>query len=445
MAISTELDAFAGDGEATLAPDEESAAFARGVAATHPYAVLYQGEHETLWDGTGVAVRLHARALAATGVPVLLRSFSNMVIGPSGVPEPVHAAGLPEPVKREVGELRSTSAAVTVPMIKHAVLRSEAHLRRIVVPPGAIHHDPEVLLKLRQSLYQSTILYTVWERDRIDPGIAVQLGRVAQCWVPCAQNRELLVQAGVECDRVRVVPHPFDPASALCRLTARRPALERRFYAIGRWEARKGQHELLGAFLTAFRPGEASLTVKFTGGQWDGYPSPEQSVEHWLKRVHPAWTRETFDRHVQLIGERLPADQILKLHFTNNIYVSAGHGEAWCLPAFDAKVAGNRLVHVGFGGTADFAGQGDLGVPWTLGPVHSSYKWEPGAQWAEYDPQDLTAALRAAVPPAQHERPPQFEERFSMRAVGEQMLRNVLQVAESCTPAAADYLREQAK
>jgi glycosyltransferase involved in cell wall biosynthesis len=287
----------------------------------------------------------------------------------------------------------------------------------------------------------------VWERDRIDPGIAVQLGRVAQCWVPCEQNRELLVQAGVEWDRVRVVPHPFDPASPLCRLTARRPVPTRRYYTIGRWEARKGQHELLGAFLREFRPGEASLVVKYTGGQWDGYPSPEQSVEHWLNgnRVHPAWTAETFARHVQLIGDRLPADQILKLHFTNNIYVSAGHGEAWCLPAFDAKVAGNRLVHVSFGGTADFAGPGDVAVLWHLGPVHSSYKWEPGAMWAEYEPVELAAALRAADPPVHHERPPQFEERFSMRAVGEQMLRNVLQVADERSPPAATYLRERGK
>lgn len=447
MTSPIDLEGFKGEGAAPLIPGEGASAFARGTPAKHPYAVLYQGEHETVWDGTGVAVRLHARALAATGVPVVLRSFSNVVIGASGVPEPVHAVGLPEPVKREVGALRDTSAAVTVPLIKHGVIRSEAHVRRMVVPPGAIHHDPEVLLALRQSLYQSTILYTVWERDRIDPGVAVQLGRVAQCWVPCEQNRELLVAAGVARENVRVVPHPYDPAAPLCRLIERRSVPTRRFYSIGRWEARKGQHELLGAFLRAFLPGEATLVIKYTGGQWDCYPSPEQSVEHWLtgNRAPPAWTRETFTRNVQLIGERLAADQILKLHFTNNIYVSAGHGEAWCLPAFDAKVAGNRLVHVGFGGTADFASAGDIAVPWQLGPVHASYPWEPGARWAHYDSEDLAMALRAVEPPPHYERPPQFEERFSMRAVGEQMLHNVLEAAESCVPEAARYLREQTK
>ena len=51
--------------------------FKEGKDADHPFGVAYQGEYETLHDGTAVAVRKHAVALARTGLPVLLRSFSN--------------------------------------------------------------------------------------------------------------------------------------------------------------------------------------------------------------------------------------------------------------------------------------------------------------------------------------------------------------------------------
>ena len=130
---------------------------------------------------------------------------------------------------------------------------------------------------------------------------------------------------------------------------------------------------------------------------------------------------------------------VLKLHFEHNIYVAAGHGEAWCLPAFDAVCAGNGLVHVPWGGTDDFAPPGAPRVPYRLGPVHPSYGWEPDARWAEYEVGDLAQALRQARAPAAHARSEEFENRFSLEAVGARMRELVLQVARR-TPQAHEYL-----
>jgi len=116
----------------------------------------------------------------------------------------------------------------------------------------------------------------------VDPEVVKILNRVAQVWVPCGSNQHMLLRSGVHPDRVRIVPHPYDPTSQLCKLTRRRPYSNRRFYSIGRWEPRKGYHELLGGFLRAFKPtDEATLTIKFSGGQWEGYPSPAESVRYW--------------------------------------------------------------------------------------------------------------------------------------------------------------------
>ena len=85
--------------------------------AEHAHGVLYQGEFETVSDGTAQAVRLHARALADTGIPVLLRSFSSTVVNADGVAEPVHLVGLPPEVDTEVGPLTKTSIAETRTLI----------------------------------------------------------------------------------------------------------------------------------------------------------------------------------------------------------------------------------------------------------------------------------------------------------------------------------------
>jgi glycosyltransferase involved in cell wall biosynthesis len=430
-----------------LESEERMVAFADGKAAEHPFGVLYQGEWETPADGTSAAVRLHARALAATGVPVLLKSFSGRVVTADGVVEHVAAVGVPGVVKREVGTLNETSIGTLGPLIKHVVISDAEHARRFIMPRYVEHEDPEILMALRSAVYRSTIVYSVWERDRIDPGITRQLSSVAECWVPCEQNAELLRSAGVPEERVHVVPHPYDENDPICRLVQRSPAKHRepRFYAIGRWEPRKGYAALIEAFLRAFRPSDGCrLTIKYHGGDWQGYPKPEQALVEAARRT--GWTEQEARSAVELISRRLPRDRIVELHYRNNIYVASSHGEAWCLPAFEAKLAGNLLVHVPYGGTADFSAVADVDVPYALGPVHPSYAWEPDAQWATYDTDALAEALKtAALATVLFVPPPQFQERFGMRAVGRLMRERALSVLDQVSHEAADYLRAQSE
>lgn len=410
--------------------------FPESTRAKHPYGVLYQGEFETPSDGTARAVRSHARALAATGLPLLLRSFSSVVVTPHGAIEPVFTAGLPEPVRAEVGHLTDVDIAEFQPVIKHVVIRSAEHLRQLLMPRGAIPleaNNVEQQLAMRDGIYDNTIVYSVWERSTIDPGIAQLLARVKQCWVPCEQNRQLLVQAGVPRGRVHVVPHPYEEGS-IERLCHRRPGSYhkgwKRFYSIGRWEPRKGFEKLLISFLTAFKPGDkASLTIKYSGnGHWEGYPTPEQALETCVKDTGPygwvaanGWTMENVQKHVWLIGGRVDESQITRLHFENNIYVAASHGEAFCWPAFDAKRAGNAMVYVPWGGVADFAQSSDIAIPFTMGDVPRSYRWEHGAQWAKYLPSHLLEGLQRVTPPESFATPADFRQRFSMQTVGRQM------------------------
>lgn len=442
----SELAAFAGDGEVRAAADD--AAFAAGSAATHPHAVHYQGAWETPWDGTCVAVRLHARALAATGIPVLLESFHRVQINQQGFAEPAHG-NLADSVIDEVGHLVNTSAASLVPRIKHLVVRDAEHLRSCIVPrflgPDTVN-NPTQLVELRDAIYGTTIAFTVWERDRIDRPVARQLSRCAQAWVPCVHNRHMLIENGVPQEQVFVVPHPFDPNADICKLVRRTARIDRRFYSIsGAWQPRKGYHLLLGAFLRAFRPSDAvHLTIKYNPSQWQDYASPVDCLKRWLDDSEVranGWTMQTLNGKLEMISGRLSPNNLLKLHFDNNIYVCSSHGEAWCLPAFDAKCAGNRLVHIPWGGTADFADPEDVSVPYRLEPAHPSYKWGEDARWADYNVDDLAIALRKVRPPTCYGRTVRFQERFSLEAVGERMRNLVISVA-SRVPQARKYLEQ---
>lgn len=421
--------------------------FAPGRPTAYPYGVLYQGEWETPFDGSAVAVRKHATALAAAGIPVLLKSFSNVVINNHGVPEPVPTVGVPPEVKKEIQGLNLTSIGATIPMIKHAVVGDAAHLSRLIMRGIAgPADDVEIRVGAQQAAYASTILYSVWERDQISQELADHLASIGECWVPCEHNRQLLLSAGVE--RVRVVPHPFDHAEDICKLTRRRPHLNdiRRFYAIGAWQPRKGFHELVGAFMKAFKPDKGRfLTIKFSGGKWPGYPSPAESLALWMQNpevLANGWTSKNLGQHLQLLEGRVPRSRIIELHFRNNIYVCSSRGEAWCLPAFDAKLAGNRLVHVPYGGTADFAEDSDIMVPFTMAPVPTSYNWETGAQWADFAVDALADALKRAKPPDEFQFPVGYDQRFSKRAVGALMKQAIIEFTEKLHPPAAEYYRD---
>ncbi len=404
---------------------------APGRPAKLAFAAHYQGEYETPWDGTAVAVRAHARALAASGIPVFLKSFSNLITDEHGIVQPVHQLGLPEAVEKEVGHLTRVRAAAGFPRILHLVIKNAEHLKRVVIPRGAVSYggfDNEQ--GMRKQIYDSTIVYSVWERDRVDPGIARTLSRVAECWVPSQNNREMLIRSGVPEEKVVVIPHPYDSDSDVLKLRRRYPLKQRRFYSIGRWEPRKAYAELVEAFLRAFKPEDgASLTIKYTDGNWPGYPKPGDVVD-WCTRqtdlIARGWTKENFDKWVTLYEGRFPRPEILRLHFQNNIYVAASRGEAWGLPAFEAGLAGNRILATETGVT-DFMGEGDVRLVSHLDSVPASYGWEPDAKWLGFSTASLRFLLQGTEPPASHEGHDMT--RFSLESVGALMKERVLKVA----------------
>lgn len=414
--------------------------FATGKSADHPWGVLYQGPWETLNDGSCRAVRLHARALASTKMPVLLKSFNHTVMR-DGVVIPVFEAGIDRSVEDEVLPLTRTSVSQYAVMIRHLVPRSAESLRQLMVPRSVVMEDLKELAATRERLMRSNIVYSVWERDRIPEEIARVMSRTGGCWVPSQQNRVALIVSGVPDELVKVIPHPFDPESRLATEGPRRVATPRLdFLAIGVWQPRKGLHEAVGAFLRTFAPDEATLTIKTTPNGWPGYPSPQDSLRLWVgdeRVIAKGWTLPALKGRVRMILRRLSDDEITDLHLASNIYLSPSHGEAWGLGAFDAKIAGNLMVHVPWGGTADFSSSGDVVIPYRLGPVDPSYRWDEATRWACYTQEELEDALRRVRAPTTHQQDPSFNACFSLEAVGREMRIDVLRIASNVNPAAS--------
>ncbi len=413
---------------------------APGRAADHELGVLYRADHETLEDGMCRQARTHARALAAAGIPLALRSVNNRArIKDPVTKERIIVIGsddaLDPEVYRQVGELRKKTIRRTAVCVNHTVITSASQLWRLLVP-GYAQNEPKAV----ESILKASIVYTPWERDRVASDLIDLLNNVGQVWLQCERNVKAFVDSGLNPEHVRLVPNAFESDAVLYQLArGRKRALRnhgsRAFYTIGKWEPRKDHHQLLGAFLRAFTPaGRDTLYLKVHDyREWQGYPTVDESVQHWLAQREvraQGWTAENFRTRVFVDSRFLSERGIAELHLANDVYVSASHAEGWDYPAFDAASIGNVLVHVGFGGSEDYDREGDIRIPYKLGPVDTAYQWEPECQWAHYDVRELEAALGYARPrPVATEVPVDGFDAYEAGHMGWKMARLVRELA----------------
>lgn len=260
----------------------------------------------------------------------------------------------------------------------------------------------EEVMALRNS---RTIIYLVTEYEGIGSDMARLLNRAGQVWTTTERSRAMLQAGGVEASRLKVVPVPYRDNDALLEQRGKvRKGGPPRFLHIGKWEPRKAQSEILGAFLLAFRPGEAELLMKTSkyAPAYKGYPKNiGMSVETWLvdERVRAnGWTPETLHPHVRMVSATVPPEKLQMMHRWSDVYVTLSHGEGWDMPAFDAKVAGNRMIYTASGGPEEFATSDDIAVPFEgLEACHPWYAWSAHAKWTVSRAEAAVDAFRAAA------------------------------------------------
>lgn len=391
---------------------------APGTAFETLWGITYEAPWASPMDGMARHARAQVRALAEH-LPVVLRPLGPM---------PMMDVDLDPGVLAEVGHLRRVAFQRPAMRIVQLVIHGASQLERILLPFG-VH---QVLPETAEKMLASTIVYTSWERTTVPPDVVSLLNRCAEVWTPCHSNDEVFRAAGVK--QTRVVPCPYHPRdSRTARMTlpyslSRYPQ-GKRFYAIGKWEPRKNFHRLIGAFLTVFEPSEqAALYIKtLPWGPWENFPSPHNSLAAWLQvpEIAAKWNAWQVTKRVRVSSALLTEEGIANLHAQNNIYVSASHGEAWDLPAFDAACAGNEVLATDWGGPAMYS----FPTIRTSGlvAVDGEYGWEPEARWRDVPMESIAEALAGAqAPEGERQHPAQLYPRFGRSAVGEQMRNAVL-------------------
>lgn len=391
-------------------------------AAKTEFGVGYVASWEDPAAGFPEHARRLARALDSAGMPVHLRSIDPGF----QLHQRFDAEGDNAPILRDFNDLLGRS-------IKHYLV----NIYQVIGEADYMHKltahkylTPEQL----EVLCRHQILSTVFERTSLSAAEISILKKFGQVWVASKKDRAMLLAAGLESSRVKWVPICFYEDDPLLKLRGKpRKNGPVRCYHIGKWEARKAHHELLGVFLRTFKPGEATFFFKTstTAPDFGDYPSsPEESLGRWAEDEvvkGNGWNAATINKNLRFIRERISQDKIVELHEIGDIYLSLSRGEGFDMPAFDSQLAGNKLVYTPSGGPQDFASPDAVQVPSTgLVEANPFYGWKNGS-YIDWDLETACSKLRTAWHLVRARSNPRFAdlEEFSSRHVGENMKRFV--------------------
>lgn len=352
----------------------------------HEEGVYVGGEWWTPGNGCSFAVRQYIRALEVGG------KFAVRVDPAPKIDEemlewsPVAMANC--------GQLRTTRMKREIVRINFVV--PHQHLERSMYP-AICNVDREMRLRY-EAIHHRFITFVWLERDRLSFREADLLKQCGQVWVACRSNFEAVVRSGVPAEKVRVVPHPYDPNHVFARYRKpkRDPKAPYVFYSIGKWEPRKNQPALLEAFMLAFHPGQnVCLQMKTSGfGAWDGFPSNfSQCMTTLLEKPlvkARGWNAQNVQGHIRCVSSHLTEAQLMQYHLAGDCHVSSSHGEAWDLPAWDAFLIGNGIVNATAMGHEEYD---DVARGAGFEDVHPQYGWVEGARWETVSVRNLAAQL----------------------------------------------------
>lgn len=345
-------------------------------APRSPPLVLFRTPWQRPDDGWSIAARRYARMMEMAAIDVRLSSWK---------PQPLTDTSVLSEIPR---------AAKFLPQRWDVILHSSA-LRDWEASEHVFEHV--------MTSDGAKAMHVVLERLRIDKDLAKALNKLDGVWAQCSANAEVLHAAGVK--NVSLHLHPYfddDPW-----LEVPPPKEHRSFLWIGRNEPRKAPDNLIRAFMRAFTPGEATLTLKvsqYTGAEVHTRATLQEIIEDQIlmEECASGWSMPYWQKSIRIVDDVLSREEMVALVAEHDVYCSASRGEGLDLPAYQAKMAARTLCLTDSGGPRDFVGDHDELVPAT-GEMAASYEyfWGLGGAYADYRLDDFVAALqrvRAATP-----------------------------------------------
>ena len=199
-----------------------------------------------------------------------------------------------------------------------------------------------------------TVGRTMFETDGVPEDWVHLCNEMDQVWVPSAFNFETFAAAGVDEERLRVVPSPI--ADHVFRSPAEPLVLPGSgtytFLSVFAWGLRKGWDLLTRSFIEEFERGEAKLVMKVTPAEKHTLADHQLELERFI--VESIGRDPDRCPEIYLIDSDLGMDDMLRLYRSADAFVLPSRGEGWGRPYMEAMAAGLPTIGSRWSGNLEF-------------------------------------------------------------------------------------------
>ena len=270
-----------------------------------------------------------------------------------------------------------------------------------------------------------------WETDRVPKDFADGLNQVDEIWTGSEANKEAMIAGGVT-KPIFIYPQAIETDREWPEkyLIPEFPDNGFLFYSIFEWTDRKNPEALLKAYYEEFDGVEnVGLLIKTYFRNFS--MANRRMIRTQIQAIRASGGYKN-PPPVFLYLDLMDRQQIMRLHKTGDVFVSAHRGEGWGIPQAEAALAGNPVISTGYGGINEYFDKDTAKIlPFQMvklrGMHHSSHWYDSEQNWAEVEPKALRQAMRWAYDkPADArrlgERGRKFlEDRFNLERVGKEM------------------------
>ena len=190
---------------------------------------------------------------------------------------------------------------------------------------------------------------TCFETELMPPSWVEPCNRAREVWVPSGFNARTFAEAGVDSERIHVVPYPVDTDRLRPAGRERDPGAPVTFLSIFEWTWRKGWDVLLQAWAEEFASGDPVrlVVVTYRGAGAAGEGTVEQQA---LAHLAALGAGPDVIADIVLVLDPVPHDAMPGLYASADAFVLPTRGEGAGMPMLEAAACGVPVIATAWGG-----------------------------------------------------------------------------------------------
>lgn len=296
-----------------------------------------------------------------------------------------------------------------------------------------IHYQAAPANALSFPVAPISIARTMFETDTLPSSWVEILNEMTEVWVPSEFNRETFASAGVNIERIKLMPGTLDEDKYNSQNVLPYPLIRTntfKFLSVFDWSIRKGWDVLLQAYFEEFsEDDDVSLVLKVSKINEPNI-NPYMQIKDLTKKLGLKKLP-----HYHIIQENLSEEEMIRLYAAGDCFVLPSRGEGWGRPYMEAMAMEIPTIGTKWSGQQAFMTESNSYLINIEGLVPVNPSGMPahfhGHRWAEPSVDHLKTIMRhvynhpaEAKQKGQKARKDLFP-RFSRHTIGQQIYHRI--------------------